>query len=160
MDLIFQYEKLKEAIVGGIEALQATPETELYSALKRHILIIGGKSGDNIQRFLIAFDKYLGDRTFKKITTPAIPIPGAIFSNMSVSEMEASSAWLLGKGTSIAPRMVQAIEWAERSFQLPMYNTILTKAVPKHIPAADAHTKACGLGAMSASELISCSESH
>ena len=79
---------------------------------------------------------------------------------MSVSEMEASSAWLLGKGTSIAPRMVQAIEWAERSFQLPMYNTILTKAVPKHIPAADAHTKACGLGVMSASELILCSESH
>lgn len=136
MDLIFQYEKWKEAIVGGIEALQATPEPELYSALKRHVLIIGGKSGDNIQRFLIAVDTYLDYRTLKKITTPAIPIAGAIFSHMSVSEMEASPDWLLGKrkGTSIAPRMVQAIEWAERSFQMPMYNTILTKAVPKHIP--------------------------
>ena len=76
MELILKSEKWMEAIVGGVEALQATPSTKLLPALKRHILLIGGKSGDNIQRFLIAFDKYLEYRVLRKITIPAIPIPG------------------------------------------------------------------------------------
>jgi hypothetical protein len=159
MDLILQNEKWKEAIVEGSEALQATPSTELFPAIKRHILLIGGKRGDNIQRFLLAFDKYLDYRVARNITTPAIPIPGAVFSNMSMAEMEASQAWLLGKGTSIAPRLVQTFEWAQRSFHLPVYETMLTKAVPKHAPVADNSTRACGLGVWRNAEVLSQSSS-
>ena len=160
MDLILSSEKWMEAIVGGVEALKATPSTEFLPALRRHILLIGGKSGDNIQRFLLAFDKYLEYRVMRKITTPAIPIPGAVFSNMSIAEMETSPAWLMGKGTSIAPRIIQTIEWAQRSFHLPIYETNLTKSVPKHVPAADGSTRACGLGVWRGAEILSCSTSH
>ena len=159
MELILQNEKWKEAIVGGSEALQATPSAELIPAIKRHILLIGGKSGDNIQRFLLAFDKYLNYRVARNITTPAIPVPGAVFSNMSKTEMEVSQAWLLGKGTSIAPRLIQTFEWAQRSFHLPVYESMLTKAVPKHAPVTDNSTRACGLGVWSNAEVLSQSSS-